>query len=191
TAPGAPDRVTDAAWAYSTDSALLYGGRVSGITKTARGFTFSYANGVWIAVPPGPSARWGAFATHDGSAYYLWGGRDETGAMSDGYRYNATWTNLAGANAPSARWAPFRRSGWAFAFGSGDIAVVGGMNFAGTVLSDGGRYVRATDTWTSIAAWPSSEAHEYGAAALLGVEIVVWGGRNGSNLTTTGERYSP
>jgi hypothetical protein len=189
--PATPERVSDAAWAAAADSAFLFGGRVSGTTKSARASLYNFASNSWLQVPGGPTARWGAFATHDGTAYYFWGGRDDAAAMNDGYRYGAAWTTLAPVDAPSPRWAPNRRSGWAFSFGSGDIAILGGLNFAGTVLTDGGRYVRATDTWTSIPAWPSGEAHEYGVAVLINGEIIVWGGRTGTLLTTTGERFSP
>ncbi len=186
-----PDRVTEATWGYTDSLAYLFGGRTNGTTKSSKGFLYNVNSNGWSAIPTGPSARWGSFGTCDGTAFYLWGGRDDSTVMSDGYRYGAAWTTLGLANAPSARWAPYRRTGWAFAFSAGDIAILGGMDLAGNPLIDGGRYNRTTDTWTSISAWPSQEAHDYGVAALIDGEIFVWGGRNGATLTTTGERWSP
>lgn len=187
----APDRATDAAWATSSASAFLFGGRINGTTKTNRGFAFTFSSTSWALLPTGPSARWGAFATHDGSAYFLWGGRDDTLALGDGYRFSTTWTSVSGTNAPTARWAPHRRTGWAFTLASGDVIVIGGLDFAGNPLTDGGSYSRTTDSWSAIEPWHSRQAHDYGVAAAINGEVLVWGGRNGAVLTNTGERYLP
>jgi hypothetical protein len=188
-----PDRVTDAAWGYTSTLAYLFGGRTTGTggPKTNKGYYYTATSNSWTAMSTGPSGRWGSFGTCDGTAFYTWGGRDDSNVMGDGYRYGANWTTLGVANAPAARWAPFRRTGWAFSFAKDDVAIIGGMDLAGVPLTDGGRYNRAADTWSTIDAWPSREAHEYAAAVLLKGEIFVWGGRNGATLTTTGERWLP
>jgi hypothetical protein len=186
-----PQSVSEAAWAFSTDSAFLFGGRVNGTTSTNKGYLFSYATSAWSPLVAGPTARWGAFVASDGTNYYLWGGRDDTVTLDDGHQYATSWTSLGAVGAPSPRWAPNRRTGWAFAFGAGDIAIIGGMDVSGNPLTDGGRYVRATDSWTTIMAWPSYEAHEYGVAGLIDGEIFIWGGRNGATVTATGERFLP
>ena len=186
-----PDRVTDAAWGTTETLAYLFGGRIGGTTISNKGFLYTTSSNGWSNLPPGPSARFGAFGTCDGTAFFLWGGRDDVNVKNDGYRYGAAWTSLDGADAPSSRWASYRRTGWAFAFGTGDIAILGGMDLAGKPLTNGGRYDRATNSWSSIPPWQSEEAHEYGVAALVDGEIFVWGGRNGAVLTATGERYLP
>lgn len=186
-----PERVSESAWASASDSAFLFGGRVNGTTKTNRAYTYDFGSSNWMLLPTGPSARWGALATHDGNAYYVWGGRDDWNTFGDGYRYSGSWTSIGSSNAPTPRWAPHRRSGWAFALGAGDIVIVGGVDLAGNPLTDGGRYNRAKDTWSRIPAWLSLEAHEYGVAGVINGEVFLWGGRNGAVLTTTGERYLP
>lgn len=191
-----PDRVSDATWASTTSTAYLFGGKTNGTTKTNKAYYYGFASNSWTAITAGagssaPSARWGSFGTCDDSSFYVWGGRDDTKAMADGYRYATSWLDLGTTNAPMARWAPWRRTGWAFTLGTGDIAIIGGMDISGVPLIDGGRYNRATDTWSRIDAWPSQEAHEWGVSVLLNGEIFVWGGRNGVTLTTTGERWLP
>jgi hypothetical protein len=191
-----PERVSDATWASTTNTAYLFGGKTNGTTKTNKGYYYSFNSNTWSVMSTGPGsiaplARWGSFGTCDDTSFYVWGGRDDTKAMSDGGRFGTSWLDLGDTSAPSARWAPLRRTGWAFTFGTGDFAIIGGMDYSGVPLTDGGRYNRATDTWTSIDAWPSQEAHEWGVAALINGEIFVWGGRNGVTLTTTGERWLP
>jgi N-acetylneuraminic acid mutarotase len=191
TSSATPERVSEASFATASDSAFAFGGKVNGTTKTNHGFIYSFATNAWAAIGTGPSARWGAFAVSDGTVYFLWGGRDETTVMNSGYVYSNGWTTLGSTGVASARWAPYRRTGWAFAFAAGDIAIVGGMDLAGGVLMDGARYIRATDSWTPILPWPSQEAHEYGVAAVIDGEIFLWGGRDGTTVTATGERYKP
>jgi hypothetical protein len=191
TGTASPEPVSDAAWGATGDVTYLFGGLVNGTSKTNKGYFYSFASNVWTAMPEGPTPRWGAFGTDDGTAFYVWGGRDETNVMNDGFCYGSTWTSLSAVGAPSPRSASNRRTGWAFAFGTGDIAIIGGLGVSNNPLTDGGRYVRATDSWRPIMTWNSQEAHEYAVAALIDGEIFIWGGRNGATLTTTGERYLP
>jgi N-acetylneuraminic acid mutarotase len=189
----APQAVTDAAWAYSSNAAFLFGGQVNGTTATNKGYYFSFATTTWTQLTNtnGPAARWGALAVFDGTIVYLWGGRNDTTAMNDLYTYDTSWASLGATGAPSPRWAPNRSSGWAFAFGPGDIAIIGGLDPSNTPLTDGARFVQSTGTWTPITSWTSLEDHQWGAAGLVGGEIFIWGGRTGTTITATGERYLP
>jgi hypothetical protein len=74
---------------------------------------------------------------------------------------------------------------------TGDVVVLGGMNFNGTLLTDGGRFTPSKSEWSLIESWPSSGEHEYGVAVSIGEEAFVWGGRSTNGPTTTGERYLP
>jgi hypothetical protein len=125
---------------------------------------------------------------------FAWGGRNETAALNDGKAArNGTWTAMLQTGAPSPRWAPTRQTGWAFSRGPGDIVFLGGTDINGTALTVGGRYdgFSPTPSWTPIPGWPSGEAHSYGAAVYAGGAVLVWGGHNGTLLTTTGERWAP
>ena len=85
--------------------------------------------------------------------------------------------------------------GMAFSRGSGDIVILGGEDANGIPLKDGGRYdsglMSPAASWTALPAWPSGEAHSWGVAAYAGGAVLLWGGRHGTLLTTTGERWAP
>ena len=71
---------------------------------------------------------------------------------------------------------------------------LGGEDINGAALTDGGRYdssISSAPSWTPIPGWPSGEAHSYGAAVYAGGAVLVWGGRHGNVVTTTGERWAP
>jgi hypothetical protein len=144
------------------------------------------------------SSRWGSFGVWDGSAFTVWGGRDETTAKNDGQTNSAgRWTAILyqSGGAPTARWAPYRQTGWAFARGAGDLLFVGGQDFSGNCLGDGARYVFGSGTtsgsWTPIPRWKLAEDHLWGAAAYVGGALVVWGGRTGVTPSLNGERWAP
>jgi hypothetical protein len=192
--PGAPGQLAEPTWAAGSNGAFLFGGRSGGTTATNNAYQYVPANYQWATLTgTGPSARWGAFGVWDSQAFYVWGGRNETAAFEDGSRFvtNGGWSTMGTTNVPSARWASHRRTGWTFALGVGDIVVIGGLRYNGTVLTDGGLYNQSTAEWTAINSWLSGEDHEYGVAAMASGEVFVWGGRNGSRLTATGERFLP
>jgi len=197
---GGPGALQEAASAVSGQAIHIFGGMtgMGGNTKTNASWTYTLGSNQWTpwGTSTAPTARWGALATWDGVNMFAWGGRHETAALNDGKAAkNGTWTPMLQTGAPSPRWAPLRQTGWAFSRGSGDIVFLGGTDFNGTALTDGGRYdsglISSTPSWTPIPAWPSGEAHSYGAAAYAGGAVLVWGGHNGNVLTTTGERWAP
>jgi hypothetical protein len=195
---GGPGALADPAWAFTGQALYLFGGMSAG-TKTNATWSYGLASNAWTQPggTEGPSARWGAFATWDGLAMFVWGGRNETTAMNDGkFLYNSSWISMVqSGSAPAPRWAPSRRSGWAFSRGSGDVVILGGEDFNGKPLTDGGRYdsglISPVAGWTALPAWPSGEAHSWGVAAYAGGAVLLWGGRHGTLLTTTGERWAP
>jgi hypothetical protein len=191
--------LSELTWGAGDNFVFVFGGQNGGTTKSAASYeyvsVYNTAPLPWLSLIAGPSARWGALGVWDGTSFYVWGGRNETQAMSDGSLYAPTptaWTSLSTTTTPpSARWAPHRRSGWMFALGTGDVIVLGGVDYSGTLQTDGGRYNKSTTEWTKVPSWPSGETHEYGVAATVGGKVFVWGGRNGTSVTATGERFSP
>lgn len=198
---GDPGIIDGPAWAFTGQYLYMFGGRLGGTTKSSQAWSFNLASNSWsnLAAITGPSlisARWGAFGTWDGAAFYVWGGRDETSAKNNGQFYSGGfWTASVQQGAPSGRWVPYRQSGWAFARAAGDLLFLGGQDFADKFLTDGARYntgLGATAaSWSPIPAWKSGEAHQWGVAAYVGGAVIVWGGRNGTVLTTTGDRWAP
>jgi hypothetical protein len=196
--PGALD---NAAWAFTGQYLYVFGGRINGLTKTNLGYSYDLVANSWSNLTAStstttPTARWGALGVWDGATFYVWAGRDENGVKNDGASLAAgTWKTMTTTNAPAVRSASARVSGWAFARASGDLLFIGGQDFLGNFLTDGGRYTVNTlttlGTWTSIPSWASGESHQWGVAAYVGGALVVWGGRNGTVLTTTGERWAP
>jgi hypothetical protein len=175
--------------AFGAESLFVYGGLDNSVRRD-NAYRYDLANDVWETLPRGPKARSSAFSVFDGADFYVWGGRDGSSFMSDGAVFSSSWTVMKTAGAPSARCAPPRQSGWAFALGASDVVFLAGQAENGDFLHDGGRHSGSAG-WTAIPAWPSGEEHSFGVAALVGQEIVVWAGMDGNGPTGTGERWAP
>lgn len=188
-AQNGPPGLLGASAAFGAESLFVYGG-TDNTTRRDNAYRYDLANDAWEALPRGPKARSSAFGVFDGAAFYAWGGRDASVFMSDGALFDGSWTVMKSANAPSARCAPPRQSGWAFALGTGDVVFLAGQDENGDFLRDGGRYSSGAG-WAAIPAWPSGQDHGFGVAALVGQEIVVWAGADGNDPTATGERWAP
>ena len=161
---------------------------------------FSYARAVdtWTALSKSLSTRSNAFGAWDGARFVVWGGIDNMGLRSDGayYQGSATWPALSAVGAPTARMAVPRRSGWLFETRPGVLALFGGQTSTsgpGTFTTTGATYDVIDGKWSTAAAFPSGELHDYGVAVWTGDEFVLWGGRTGMALapTLTGERWKP
>ena len=199
-APGADPGVLDSpAWAFTGQYLYLYGGRVNSTTKTNQGRVYDLVANSWsnlTSPTTGPTARWGAFGVWDGASFYVWAGKDESVARSDGAAFNgSTWTTMSATGAPTVRWAPARQTGWSFARAVGDLLFIGGQDASGKCLTNGGRYIAnggvTAGNWTAIPNWTSGEDHLWGASVHVGGTVLVWGGRNGNAVTATGDRWAP
>jgi hypothetical protein len=199
-APGgtsAPAALQDPAWAFTGSYLYVFGG-LAGTNPTNQAWSYTLSTNSWspltgTGTPPARSGSFGAWDTH---SFFVWGGRDSTAARNDGwYYYGGTWTTMGGTGAPTARSAPHRQTGWAFVIEAGNIAFVGGLDTNGNPLTDGSRYYNTPTsggaTWNAITAWLSAEQHLWGVAAYARGEILIWGGANGSQVTTTGDRWAP
>ncbi len=184
-----PSRLGHTACAGVGASFFVYGGIDSTITGTDKAYRYSFGTNAWSTISRGPSARWDAFGATDGTSFYVWGGRDAEEVHADGSRYDTQWVTLEASGAPSSRYAPLRESGWSFTLEGSSFALLGGLDSSGAFLHDGGRYMSAQDEWARIPAWSASEDHAYGAAVFAAGELIVFGGRTGSTLSNTGERY--
>jgi hypothetical protein len=188
-----PSLREEPAWAAGLLTFWAYGGRLDSETGSDRSAYYSISSDSWNTLPEGATApRWGSYGALVDGNFYVWGGRDVSTTYDDGVVYSSgDWDGIDGSNAPSARYAASRESGWAFVLSTERFAVVAGLESAGSYLRDGGIYDRSEDAWTTFEAWPHAASHAFGAAGFVAGEIVVWGGRDGASLTNTGVRYLP
>lgn len=196
TTSGAPGTLQDPAWTVTETGLLLWGGLSWG-NATNQFWSYDLLGNSWTSLGAfGTTARSGAFGVWDSRSFVVWAGRGTAGVSNTGWIYDGgLWTAMDSANAPTARYAAFRETGWAFAVGVGNIVFLGGRDSTGKVLSDGGMYGSSppsgSATWNAIANWNSGEQHLWAVAAYAGGEVLIWGGNNGTADTATGERWAP
>jgi hypothetical protein len=179
-----------AGWASNGSQLFASGGRSSTGLLLASGAMYELGSNTWTALPALPSARFGLFGAHDGSQFWVWGGRDDQQALGNGMLLGATdWTPTTSQGEPSARWALQRQSGWTCTLNDGRLALSGGHDFADVPQRDGGVYAPATDSWAAI---PSAgEDHEWGVGACVDGQLLLWGGTSDGSVTASGERWAP
>ncbi len=113
----------------------------------------------------------------------VWGGRQSSStALSTGAKYNPvtnTWTAIASASAPSARW--LQSAVW-----TGTEMIVWGGQSGASFPTTGGRYKPSTNTWTATSNVNPPAGRAFHMAVWSGIEMLIWGG-----ATPTGARYNP
>jgi N-acetylneuraminic acid mutarotase len=138
-----------------------------------------------------PAARIYHSAVWTGTEMIVWGG---IGAgfhyVNTGGRYNPStdsWTATSTSNAPSSRYG--HTAVW-----TGTEMIVWGGSGAFNYLNTGGRYNPSTDSWTdtsSVDRRHAPSARRGHTAVWTGSQMIIWGGRDGSNFLNTGGRYNP
>lgn len=194
-ANGEPSPRLHSTTGWSGSDFLVFGGR-QGSNSFNHTFRYRLATDAWAQLGNGPSQRFGALGTWDGSFLIAWGGRKEGGGApatyDDGRRFAGNlWTNLPTLGAPSARYAQHRQAGISARVANGATLLLGGLAPNGSALKDGAVYRSGNNSWTAVPAWPSGEEHLWAAWAFAGGELVLFGGQNGSTVTATGERLRP
>lgn len=187
---GEPAPALDATVGWTGSTLFVYGGR-TGNTYTARTDGYDASKDLWTSYPAGPSARAGALGAWDGVSFVVWGGAAGT-VRKDGQRFSASkWTNLSNQNAPTARYAVHRETGWSARIGDETTFMVGGYDASQTPFIDGAYFRSKANEWNAVGKWPSGSAHLWGVGVWAGASFVLWGGRVGplGALTTDGERF--
>jgi len=186
---GQPSARTDATTGFTGADFFVYGGKVGG-SYSDETHRYRLSTDAWAGMGKGPSQRFGAFGTWDGSYLVAWGGRKPPNNFADGKRFDGTaWSVIQTTGAPSGRYALHRQSGFSARIAAGTTLLIGG--FATAALKDGAIYASGTNAWTPVPAWPSGEDHLWPVYAFTGGELVVFGGLNGAAPTATGERFRP
>jgi N-acetylneuraminic acid mutarotase len=196
TTTGRPGGLLDPTVGWTGSLLIVYGGR-NGNSGNDETYTFEPAANDWNDVANGPSNRYGAMGTWDGSYLLAWSGYSFA-LRTDGRMYDPvlnTWTNMATTDDPAYRWAPRRQTGWSVRLKPRVTLMLGGTASpsVSTFMTDGGIYNSTTNAWTPVGAWPSGYSHMWGVGVWTGTEFVLWSGRTGTStaLTSTGERYFP
>jgi hypothetical protein len=195
---GSPPAVADPAVAGGALTFWTYGGRTEMNTGISGSMYYSMSSNRWVGAAPRTPGRWGSFSVFANGSFYVWGGRNLNDLFDDGAGYDiagSQWDSMSSFDAPSARFAADRESGWAFVMdpetNDEKILLVAGLQAPDAYLTDGALYDVDADEWEAIPAWPSPASHAFGAAGIAAGELVVWGGRDGATLTNQGVRYRP
>ena len=187
---GEPAAALDTTVGWTGSVLLVYGGR-TGTVYTARTDGYDASKDLWSSYPVGPQARAGALGAWDGVSFVVWGGT-AAAVRKDGQRFSASkWTNLPNQNAPVARYAVHRETGWSARIGDETTLMVGGYDANQTPFTDGAYFRSKANEWNAVGTWPSGSAHLWGVGVWAGASFVLWGGRVGplGALTTQGERF--
>jgi len=121
-----------------------------------------------------PSPRAEHTAVWTGTEMIVWGGKNGSGVLGTGGRFNpatGAWMSTSATNAPSAR---TRHSAvWT---GSEMIVFGGFVSSSGTYLATGARYNPSNDTWTALPAASAPAARARHSAVWTGSHMIVFGG---------------
>ncbi len=194
---GNPGKRQGAAWCGGLRSFWVFGGLRDGSQMADDGTYYSLIDDRWTDVGSwSGSARSGAFSAFLNIEFHVWGGRNESGALSNGASYtlgtfSGSWRSLDTTDAPSARSASYLETGWSFAIDGDQMLILGGLDDQNAYLRDGGIYDTTRRSWKAIPTWPSTSSHAFGTAAYASGAVVLWGGRDGGALTLEGLRYRP
>jgi hypothetical protein len=168
-----------------TGSEMIVFGGDTGPSYTASGGRYNPSTNAWssIASPPGapPVARDEHTAVWTGSRMIVWGGTTATTALATGASYDPaadSWSPIA-ASPLSPRYQHL--AAWSAA--TNEMVVWGG--YCGG-CNDGAIYTPSTDSWRMLPALP--DARLGAQAALVGTELMVWGGDIGGTTQRDGFR---
>jgi N-acetylneuraminic acid mutarotase len=176
-----------------TGSEMIVWGGTSGLFLNSGG-RYDPATSTWTPISTGanvPPARVSHTAIWTGSEMIVWGGSDQHGTQfNEGGRYDPatdTWKPTStGTGCPGVR------SGHTAVWTGSTMIVWGGSSRQGEPYLAGGRYVPATDTWTSIASGPGAPTNRSRHTAVwTGTQMLVWGGYGDQAYLNSGGRYDP
>jgi len=191
----APLASNDMSAVWTGSEMIVWGGRtgISGNIILDTGARYNPSADAWIPTSlMRPASRDRHTAVWTGNRMIVWGGfRQSSPAFNTGDQYDPvsdTWTPTSTVNAPigrldhSAVWTGSRMVIWG---GSSD-----GFSL---VLSSGGRYDPASDTWTPTSLVNAPQGRNLPTAVWTGSKMIVWGGVIPGTPTyvNTGGIYDP
>lgn len=141
-----------------------------------------------MTITGAPSARTDTAAVFNGTEMVVWGGQSSGVQTNTGGRYNPvtdTWTPTSTVGAPQTR------SEHTLLLAGSRIIVWGGLGPPISInptleLNTGAMYSATTDSWIAMTNVGAPSARRNHTAIWTGTQMVVWGGRGGSNPVNTG-----
>jgi N-acetylneuraminic acid mutarotase len=166
-------------WAavWTGSEMIVWGGTPSLGGPLGTGARYKPATDAWTPTSflTPPSSRQLHTAVWTGNRMIIWGGRgSSSGIFNTGGQYDPlsdTWIPTSTVNAPIAR--ADHSAVW-----TGSRMVIWGGNSDGfsVVLSSGGRYDPASDTWTATSLVNAPQGRNRPTALWTGSKMIVWGG---------------
>ena len=171
---------------------IVWGGAVVGGFASGGGrYDPAIQNWSSLTVTAAPSGRQNHVSAWTGSRMIVWGGANASGLLSDGALFDPVanqWTTLTATNPPSAR-----RS--ATAVWTGTRFIVWGGQGSLASLNTGAQLVFTSGTgasgWTNLNLTGAPSARYGHTAIWTGQKMIVWGGRNDTDLLGDGAAYDP
>ncbi|PYK24024.1 MAG: hypothetical protein DME59_15070 [Verrucomicrobia bacterium] len=175
-----------------TGSEMIIWGGVNNGGYLDTGGRYNPSSDSWVVTgtASAPEAREIHTSVWTGSEMIVWGGFSAGGTVNTGGRYNPnsdSWTATSTTNAPIGRLS--HTAVWT----SSEMLVWGGYYWDGNYhyLQSGGRYNTSTDRWVATSTTNAPEARCSHTAVWTGIDMIVWGGYDGSSLWNTGGKYNP
>jgi N-acetylneuraminic acid mutarotase len=182
-AAGAPSPriLHSAVW---TGSEMIVWGGTKPAQAYSNGARYARTSNAWAPISNAGTARSNHRAVWTGELMIVWGGQSRGGE-----RFSPaanTWTPVNGSD-PYA----LRSDHTAVWTGTEMIAWGGGDTPFGTFYGSGNIYTPATASWRDTALTGAPQGRYFHTAVWTGVEMIVWGGQDGSIPFKTGGRYNP
>lgn len=191
----APSARTNHCAVWTGSEMLIWGGQNgSGSTIHGTGGRYNPSTNTWASISTvgAPAARTNPRAVWTGSEMIVFGGNDTSSVLQSGGIYDPvtdTWETLTITGAPSAR-----AKHW-IAWTGSEMIVWGGDIGSSSDTNTGGRYSRASDSWSPTAATTLAIRRDPLANAessWTGSALIVWGGANAAGTRLrTGAFYNP
>lgn len=172
---GAPTARTLHTAVWTGSEMIVWGGLVEdepSVTNT--GAAYHPATDSWrpLSTAGAPAGRHSHVAFWTGDRMLVWGGYGASSYLDTGGLYDPvsdSWSAISAVGAPSGRTA------FGAAWTGSELVVHGGIG--PQVLSDGGTYSLASNTWTALPATGLGGRYSHSATA-AGPRVIIWGGNN-------------
>lgn len=184
-----PRRFPTAIWTGS--EMIVWGGRHDGSSLNTGG-RYDPVTDSWRALPAtsGLNGRYWHTAVWTGTAMIVWGGTVGNGDLADGASYDPAtdqWTAIPPADLGRRNHSAVWLDGAMLIYGGqGDDGVNPDTYLPSAAVVGGWSYTPSTQVWAPLTAVGQPSGRAYHSAAVVGDQMVVWGGFDGAAPLSTG-----